>query len=83
MKKMLKQPNNHDLIPQYSYVVRMAIIKMRRISKCDRIWGKRQSLCTTSGNINWCSHCRIQLRHIVVGRRNEAEGKSKGTNLES
>ena len=36
--------------------VKMVIIKKTRNNKCWPGCGKKGTLCTVSGNINWCSH---------------------------
>ena len=60
-----------------SYVVRMAIIKIEESTSVDKDMGKRESLCTTSGNINWCSHYRIQLEAHSSGKEEWDEGSQK------
>ena len=36
-------------------LVRMAVIK-KTGNKCWQGCGKKEPLCTVSGNVNWCSH---------------------------
>ena len=36
--------------------VSMAIIKKTRHNKCWQKHGAKGTLCTTGGNVNWCSH---------------------------
>ena len=40
--------------------VRMAIAKKTRNNKCWQGCGKKRTLCTRGGTVNWCSHYRKQ-----------------------